>query len=123
MREATRPTVLLTTFDGQSEQVAHQEVLIGDIRRQREALGCAQVLVPLFPGMDYMDRVLFGIQILQRRPEVARLVFGDLHLDHVRTWRAETLKACPELSNIPMHLPLWGVSYEDLLDDLEAAPV
>ena len=47
VREATRPTVLLTTFDGRSEQVAHQEVKVADIRRQREALGCAQVLVPL----------------------------------------------------------------------------
>ena len=123
MREAIRPTVLLTTFDGRSEQVAHQEVLIADVRRQREALGCAQVLVPLFPGMDYMDRVLLGIQTLQFRLAVARLVFGDLHLDHVRTWREGAFSACPALAEIPMHLPLWGVSYEELLDDLEAAPV
>ena len=122
MREATRPTVLLTTFDGRSEQVAHQEVKLADIRRQREALGCAQVLIPLFPGMDYMDRVLFGIQVLKRRVEVARLVFGDLHLEHVRTWREEALSGCPELAEIPMHLPLWGVSYDELLEDLESAP-
>ncbi len=122
-REASRPTVLLTTFDGRNEKVAHQEVLVEDIRRQREALGCAQVLVPLFPGANYMDRVVLGIQMLQLRVGVERLVFGDLHLDHVRTWREEALNSRAELSEIPMHLPLWGRSYEDLLDDLASSPV
>ena len=123
IREAVRPTVLLTTFDGRSEQVAHQEVLIADVRRQREALECAQVLIPLFPEMDYMGRVLLGIQTLQLRVNVARFVFGDLHLDHIRTWREEAFSACPALADIPIHLPLWGVSYEELLADLENAPV
>ena len=122
-REAKRPAVLFTTFDGRSEQVAHQEVLVADVRRQREALGCAQVLVPLFPGADYMDRVLLGIQTLQLRVGVERLVFGDLHLEHVRAWREDALSARPELAEMPMHLPLWGRSYEELLDDLEASPV
>ena len=36
-REAKRPTVLLTTFDGRSEKVAHQEIVIDDVRRQRGA--------------------------------------------------------------------------------------
>ena len=122
-REAARPVVLLTTFDGRTEKVAHQEVTVPDVRRQHRALGCAHLLIPLYPGEDYMDRVLLGIQTLQRRVHVARLVFGDLHLEHVRAWREDALRACPSLSSIPMHLPLWGTSYEDLLDDLEAAPV
>ena len=122
-REAKRPMVLFTTFDGRSEKVAHQEVVVEDIRRQREALCCAQVLVPLFPGTDYMDSVVLGIQTLRLRVDVARLVFGDLHLEHVRSWREEALAERRDLGNIPMHLPLWGRSYEDLLDDLEAAPV
>ncbi|MAO84424.1 MAG: hypothetical protein CMH50_11165 [Myxococcales bacterium] len=122
-REAARPTVLLTTFDGRSEQVAHQEVLVQEIRHQRKRLGCAQVLVPLFPGTGYMDRVLLGIQTLQFRTPVARLVFGDLHLDHVRTWREDAFSACSDIASIPIHLPLWGVPYEELLNDLESAPV
>ncbi len=121
-REAQRPVVLLTTFDGRSEKVAHQEILIDDVRRQRKALGCAQVLVPLFPDTDYMERVLLAIQTVQRHSTIGRLVFGDLHLEHVRSWREDAIGACPELSNIPIHLPLWGWSYEELLADLEAAP-
>ena len=121
-REAKRPVVLLTTFDGRTEKVAHQELSVADIRHQREALGCAQVLVPLFPSADYMDRIVLGIQVLQRHSTIARLVFGDLHLEHVRAWREEALAACPSLSMIPMHLPLWNTSYDTLLDDLEAAP-
>ena len=121
-RETKRPVVLLTTFDGRSEKVAHQEILIEDVRRQRKALGFAQVLVPLFPSTDYIERILLAIQVVQRRCTIARFVFGDLHLDHVRTWREDTLGSCPELSSIPMHLPLWGWSYEDLLNELDAAP-
>lgn len=121
-REAKRPVVLLTTFDGRSEKVAHQEISVNDVRRQQRALGCALVLVPLFPSTNYMDRVTFAIQSLQRKRSVGRLVFGDLHLEHVRTWREDALAASPELAELSMYLPLWKRPYSELLDDLEAAP-
>ena len=121
-REAAGPVVLLTTFDGRSGRVAHQEVDLDAIRQQRKALGCLHVLVPLFPGMDYMDRIVMGIKTLQLRVNVSRLVFGDLHLDHVRSWREDAIARCDEIQELPIHLPLWGVAYSDLLDDLEVAP-
>ena len=107
---------VLTTFDGRSEKVAHQEISLADIRAQRNALGCAIVLVPLFPGADYMSRIVLALQTLQRQVRVARLVFGDLHLEHVRTWREDALQSCPELRHLPMHLPLWKRPYDTLLD-------
>lgn len=121
-REATRPVVLLTTFDGRSEKVAHQEISLADIRAQQNALDCAIVLVPLFPNADYMSRIVLAIQTLQRQARVARLVFGDLHLEQVRAWREDALQSCPVLRHLPMHLPLWKRPYDALLDDLERAP-
>jgi len=122
LRDNMYPVVLLTTFDGRSETVAHQEITLDDVRRQRDALQCAHVFVPLFPYADYMDRIRAAIHTLQRRAQIARLVFGDLHLEDVRAWREKALSTCPELSGLPLHLPLWGRAYEDLLDDLEVAP-
>ena len=69
-----------------------------------------------------MSRIVLALQTLQRQVRVARLVFGDLHLEHVRTWREDALQSCPELRHLPMHLPLWKRPYDTLLDDLERAP-
>jgi len=121
-REGLRPVVLLTTFDGRSELVAHQELQLDQIREQAQSLSLPQVLVPLYPSLDYVHRIVAGVAVIARRARVARLVFGDLHLDHVRVWREEALVGCDALAETTLHFPLWKVDYETLLADLEMAP-
>jgi diphthamide synthase (EF-2-diphthine--ammonia ligase)/ABC-type Fe3+-hydroxamate transport system substrate-binding protein len=115
--------ILLTTFDATSRVIAHQEVPIQDIQRQAEHLQVSLVGIPLqrAGGEDYVERLRRGLRVVEdayKRP-VSTLVFGDLHLEHIRGWR-ET-----ELGNLgyQMEYPLWQVSYDELMKDLEASKV
>ena len=82
-----RETVLLTTYDGRSGQVAHQEVHIEDVQQQAKDLELNPLLVPLYPETNYLDRLELGLRLQQVRRPIHRVVFGDLHLEHVRSWR------------------------------------
>jgi ABC-type Fe3+-hydroxamate transport system substrate-binding protein/diphthamide synthase (EF-2-diphthine--ammonia ligase) len=117
--------VLLTTFDASTRMIAHQDMPIDDAIRQATHLNISLVGVPLrrASGEAYTDRVEKGLQVLQNSlPETSRittLVFGDLHLDVIRTWRD---KAYVD-SQYDLEYPLWKKPYEDLLNDLEASLV
>lgn len=117
-RRAGSSVVLLTTYDASSRVVAHQEVGIADIMRQAAHLQLPLVGVPLHPGLEYLDRVGQGLQLVAHEARVARLCFGDLHLEHVRAWRDGQM---PRFGSL--HYPLWRTAYEVLLDDLEASKV
>ncbi len=119
-REALRPVVLLTTFDARERFVAHQEVGIDNVVRQAQHLGLPLLGVPLQPGRDYVEQVGEGISVV---PSVGRLVFGDLHLEHIRDWREAALGPIAEQAGATTHYPLWHVEYDDLMDDLEASGV
>ncbi len=120
-REATgRPLVLLTTFDAAHRQVAHQEIPIKLIVRQAQALACPLVGVPLHAGGDYLEQVGEGLDLLS---DISRLVFGDLHLEHIRQWREAQLGPLALARGATLHYPLWQADYEALLDDLEASGV
>ena len=116
--EALREVVLLTTYDGKSGQVAHQDLPVHVVREQARALGLDIILVPLFTGTQYLDRIEMGLQLLMRRREVARMVFGDLHLRHVRAWREDQVGPRVSPRNIKLHFPLWDVPYEVLSSEL-----
>ncbi len=118
--------VLLTTFDAASRVVAHQEIAIADVERQSRALDLDLVATPLHAGVSYrqqlvagLDRVRAGEGSNQSRFEVASLIFGDLHLAHVRAWRdaeLENLASCLEY-------PLWQTATDVLMADLIASGV
>lgn len=122
-RAAERPVVLITTFDDHSEIVAHQEVKLPAVLRQADRLGLPLVLVPLFAGADFMERVMLGIAALMRRRPVVRLAFGDLHLEHIRQWREGVIGPLARDLGVELAYPLWKVPYETLSADLAAAPV
>lgn len=122
-REGTRPVVLATTYDGRSELVAHQELPLARIREQAEALDLPLLLVPLYPEGNYVERLQLGLGLLRRRTPIRRLAFGDLHLEHVRSWREETLAPEVARGDLSLHFPIWQVPYSSLLEDLERAPV
>ena len=119
-REAAHPIVLLTTFDAGSRIVAHQEICIDLVIRQAEHLRLPLVGVPLHPGERYMDRVRPACEVV---PRIARLVFGDLHLLHIREWRSVSFRELAAERRASLHFPLWGVPYDTLIDDLEASGI
>ena len=113
-RAAERDVVLLTTFDGRSHKVAHQEVSITEIQRQAKALEIGMVGVPLYPERDYVTRVALALGRLAGRRPIARMVFGDLHLRHVREWRESQIGPAAERLGASLHYPLWDAPYPDL---------
>ena len=112
--EAKRDVVLLTTFDGRSGQVAHQEVHIDEIRAQARRLSVSLLLVPLYPGNDYQERVITALQLLSAQRPIRRFAFGDLHLEHVREWRIEHFGTALNELGVEPHFPVWKIPYLEL---------
>ena len=123
----------MTTFDASTRVIAHQEVSIDDVVRQARHLDITLVGVPLRRGSGerYVDRIRGGLQVVQsllqeinpskqdKKFELS-LVFGDLHLEHIKSWRDEAFAI---LEGCTLEYPLWKVPYEQLLGDLEQSQV
>ncbi|KAL7540376.1 hypothetical protein ACHAXR_010054 [Thalassiosira sp. AJA248-18] len=114
--------ILLTTFDVESRIIAHQEIPIETVLRQAKHLGIPLLAIPLRRGSGecYVDRIERGLDAIRKQiPDMSQmsLVFGDLHLDHIRDWRDK------EMSKYELEYPLWNVPYEDLMEDLEASGI
>lgn len=116
----SRPLVLLTSFDASTRTVAHQEIGLDQIVRQADALKLPLIGVPLHAGQVYLDQIEQGLRLV---PRPIRLVFGDLHLAEIRTWREQELGPLAERRGAQLHFPLWNIDYDVLLDDLEASGV
>ena len=115
--------VLLTTFGLDSRTVAHQELPIEAIVKQAQAMGFPLLGVPLAAGADYAATVVEGLALLGERGGLRKVIFGDLHLEHVRAWREQALApALAELGGETAY-PLWGRSYEALVADFEGSGV
>lgn len=121
-REGLRPVVLLTTFEDSTEVVAHQQVTVDDIRRQAQALGLPVLFVPLFAGPTYTERLRLALARLHRHVDIARIAFGDLHLEHIRAWREAHVAPLAEEVGATLHLPVWQVDYSVLEGILDASP-
>jgi ABC-type Fe3+-hydroxamate transport system substrate-binding protein/diphthamide synthase (EF-2-diphthine--ammonia ligase) len=117
--------VLLTTFDATTRTIAHQEVAINQVVKQASHLDITLLGIPLRRGSGetYPERMRGGLKVIEASipptAHISSLVFGDLHLDHVKEWRDNIL---PQL-NCKLEYPLWKVPYSYLLDDLEASQV
>jgi ATP-binding cassette subfamily B (MDR/TAP) protein 1 len=111
------PIVLFTTFDSKTRIIANQEVPIGRVVSQATQLGNPLVGVPLSPGADYLKSIGKGLDVVRSTgSQVRRIAFGDLHLEHIRSWRDDQLASFGEL-----YYPLWQVPYDELLAQLEAS--
>lgn len=121
--------VLLTTFDATSRIIAHQEVDIESVLHQAKHLELPLVGVPQHRGtsLSYVGRIQQGLQVikdyLQRHgnenAKITSLVFGDLHLQHIRDWRQDQLGPL----GYELLFPLWKADYRQLEQDLEASCV
>ena len=112
--------VLLTSFDAQDRMIAHQDVSIEDVVRQAQHLKISLLGVPLHrgSGQSYVDRLVQALKVLEPL-NVTSLVFGDLHLEHIRDWRESALT----LLGYKREYPLWNLPYDDLFADLEKSAV
>ena len=120
LREAARPVALLTTFDAASRTIAHQELQVELVIRQAEHLQVPLLGVPLHPGLTYEARIAEAVASI---PAIARFVFGDLHLEHIREWRTGAFRELAESCGASLHFPIWQVPYQVLMADLEASGI
>ena len=120
LREGARPVVLLTTFDAASRTIAHQELRVELVIRQAEHLRVPLLGVPLHPGLAYEARIAEAVTLI---PAIARFVFGDLHLEHIREWRTGAFRELAASRSASLHFPIWQVPYEVLMADLEASGI
>ena len=115
--------VLLTTFDATSRIIAHQDASIDTIVQQAAHLDIHLVGVPMHRGSSegYVQRVRRGLDVIENTlgHKVKALVFGDLHLEHIKNWRDEQLGSL----GYDLMYPLFNVEYSALENDLEASRV
>jgi len=115
--ENPRPAiVLLTTYSGQTGIVAHQEVKVKDIMRQAKKLKVDLMAVPLFQETPYNDTLQVAMDVLRSRFCLQQLVFGDLHLESIRTWREQTFGKSVDIGDATLAFPLWRKPYGELED-------
>jgi ABC-type Fe3+-hydroxamate transport system substrate-binding protein/diphthamide synthase (EF-2-diphthine--ammonia ligase) len=117
--------LLMTTFDATDRVVAHQNVSIDDVVKQAVHLDISFVGVPLRRGSGepYAERIHAGLDVVRKLlPDGSRIssfVAGDLHLEHIRSWREKTFGGF----DFTLEYPLWKKDYMYLMDDLEASGV
>jgi diphthamide synthase (EF-2-diphthine--ammonia ligase) len=118
--EAPFGLVLLTTFDASSRIIAHQDIHVDNVIRQARHLDISLLGIPMHRGSEetYVDRIRRGLNVIQAKcgnsSEISTLVFGDLHLEHVKGWRDKELGKL----GIALEYPLFNVPYPKLMDDL-----
>lgn len=117
--------VLLTTFDAQSRIIAHQDIHVDDIIRQARHLDISLLGIPMHRASrePYLERIRRGLDVIQSQcgttSQIISLVFGDLHLEHVRQWRDKELGKF----GISLEYPLFNVPYTELMNDLMKSQV
>jgi ATP-binding cassette subfamily B (MDR/TAP) protein 1 len=115
--------VLLTTFDAQTRVIAHQNVHIDEVLRQSRHLDISLVGIPMHRESrePYVNRISRGLEVIQSKygSKVSALIFGDLHLAHIKSWRDKELGAL----GFELEYPLWQIPYPVLLNDLEKSRV
>jgi diphthamide synthase (EF-2-diphthine--ammonia ligase)/ABC-type hemin transport system substrate-binding protein len=117
--------VLLTTFDATSRIIAHQDIHVDNVIRQARHLDISLLGIPMHRASQetYVDRIRRGLNVIQAEcgtsSEISALVFGDLHLEHVKGWRDKELGKL----GIALEYPLFNVPYPTLMDDLMKSQV
>jgi diphthamide synthase (EF-2-diphthine--ammonia ligase) len=117
--------ILLTTFDATSRIIAHQDIAVDIVVQQAKHLDVSLVGVPMHRGSSesYVQRIQRGLDVIgkyvQDNAKITTLVFGDLHLEHIKGWRDEQLGPL----GYAMEYPLFNVPYTTLVLDLEASGV
>jgi diphthamide synthase (EF-2-diphthine--ammonia ligase) len=79
--------------------------------------------VPMQRGSleGYVPRIRRALDVIEKKidSKVTALVFGDLHLDHIRDWREDRLGSM----GYELLYPIWKVEYDELTRRLEESRV
>lgn len=108
--------VLLTTYDDENGLIPHQNIPIARIRAQALFLKLTLFTVPLshpVPNEEYVSMINKALQNIPYG--INRVVFGDLHLQEIRTWREEQFKQM----GFKTMFPIWNKPYQELIDRLQ----
>lgn len=123
-RHPENTLALLTTYEGESETVPHQQIPMDRIREQARQLGLELLEVPLPPECPngiYLEKVSEALERFSERTgeEVEELIFGDWKLEDVRNWREEQFGAM----GYRCRFPIWKAELNELLTTLALHPV
>ncbi len=116
MDSTAEEPLLLTTFDDESQIVPHQNIPIKAIQHQAMMLEMILFTVPLsYPSSNeqYLETIRNAIE--QMPFGVNRIIFGDLHLEDIRTWREEQFHRM----GFETLFPIWHKPYDELFSRLE----
>jgi diphthamide synthase (EF-2-diphthine--ammonia ligase) len=114
--ESEDDPVLLTTYDDESEHVPYQNIPIRIIQDQAMHLGLILNTIPLsYPASNeqYLEAIKKSLGLLPYT--VNHLVFGDLHLEDIRSWREKQFSGM----GFQTRFPIWQKPYDELFDRLE----
>ena len=117
--------ILLTTFDSSSRIIAHQDIHIDTVIRQATHLNIPLVGVPVIRASKepYASRISRALDLIAKRcggrNNISTLVFGDLYLEHIRSWREKELSVL----GCQLQFPLWKVGYDELTKDLKESGI
>ncbi|KAI8845799.1 hypothetical protein BJ741DRAFT_585842 [Chytriomyces cf. hyalinus JEL632] len=108
--------VLLTSMDSERNIVSIQNIATSDIVAQARALNLPLCIVPLTKSANnqaYLDALKSGIQTvkLEMKADIETLVFGDLFLEDIRSWREESMAGL----GYRTRFPLFSEDYQTVL--------
>lgn len=103
---------LLTTFEQDSEMVPHQQIPVTHIKEQARKLNLDIELVPLpskASNEEYLRKV--GKHLDNQKEKVQRLIFGDWHLQDIRSWREDVFGDL----GYSCLFPIWNKNIHEML--------
>lgn len=118
--ESEDDPVLFTTYDDESGRVPHQNISIRTIQEQAMHLGLILYTVPLsYPASNeqYLNTLKKAFEMLPF--SINHLIFGDLHLADIRSWREKQFSEM----GYEARFPIWQKPYDELFDRLEEESV
>ena len=91
------------------------------VLKQAKHLDLTLLGVPMHRASSegYLNRIKRALEVLQGGKRIESLVFGDLHLDHIKSWRQQEMTKL----GFKLEFPLWQCPYEDLERDLVASGI
>lgn len=121
-RQIFSHVVLLSTYDPMLRMNGIQRVPIDSIREFSSSYQLDLVTVPVSTNtLPYTDMVQKGLQLLlSSRPttQIVRLVFGDIHLEHIKQWKLDEFS---KRLGYECWFPLWEKPYDTLTEMLHRA--
>ncbi|HKJ32628.1 MAG TPA: hypothetical protein VKA34_12410 [Balneolales bacterium] len=118
-KETKNEIILLTTYDEETQTVPFQNISLDDIVSQADFLNKKLISVPLPPNCPntiYLEKVTAALSEITN---LEYLVFGDLWIEDIRSWREKTFAEY----GFQCRFPVWEKPYHQLYPELWKTPV